>query len=159
MYKVLKVIEFCYGHRLLDYEGVCKHHHGHNGRVEIEVQLDQLDKRSMVLDFGEIKRVLKSWIDKVLDHRMILRKDDPLIPVLNTLGEPVFVLDTNPTAEALAKLIYDYAVTQGLPVTEIRFWETERSVATYAGPGPATPQLTHDPAAQLRAPQGLPTSS
>ena len=38
MYAVTKRIEFCYGHRLLDYDGVCKHPHGHNAVAEIEVR-------------------------------------------------------------------------------------------------------------------------
>ena len=45
---VTKRIDFCYGHRLLDYDGVCKHPHGHNASVEIEVRTDRLDKRNMV---------------------------------------------------------------------------------------------------------------
>ena len=38
MYSVTKRIDFCYGHRLLDYDGVCKHPHGHNAVAEIEVR-------------------------------------------------------------------------------------------------------------------------
>src|SRR6476659_8475464 len=45
MYLVTKRIEFCYGHRLLDYDGVCKHPHGHNALAEIEVRTDRLDAR------------------------------------------------------------------------------------------------------------------
>ena len=68
MYAVTKQIEFCYGHRLLDYDGVCRHLHGHNAVVEIEVRADVLDERNMVVDFLDIKRVLKAWIDREIDH-------------------------------------------------------------------------------------------
>ena len=47
MYLVTKRIEFCYGHRLLDYDCVCKHPHGHNASVEIDVRTDSLDNRNM----------------------------------------------------------------------------------------------------------------
>ena len=73
MYVVTKRIEFCYGHRLLDYDGVCKHPHGHNAVAEIDVRTDQLDSRNMVADFSDIKRLVKGWIDRELDHKMILR--------------------------------------------------------------------------------------
>src|SRR6187402_2430835 len=63
MYLATKRIDFCYGHRLLDYEGVCKHPHGHNALAEIEVRTDRLDSRNMVADFSDIKRVVKGWID------------------------------------------------------------------------------------------------
>ena len=43
MYLVTKRIDFCYGHRLLDYDGICKHPHGHNAVVEVDVRTDQLD--------------------------------------------------------------------------------------------------------------------
>ena len=89
MYSVTKKIEFCYGHRLLDYDGVCKHPHGHNAVAEIEVRTDSLDARNMVADFSDIKRLMKGWIDRELDHKMILRHDDPMVAPLQALGEPV----------------------------------------------------------------------
>jgi 6-pyruvoyl tetrahydropterin synthase/QueD family protein len=72
MYSV-KRIDFCYGHRLLDYDGICKHPHGHNAVAEIEVRTDELDNRNMVCDFSDIKRIVKGWIDRELDHKMVLR--------------------------------------------------------------------------------------
>ena len=131
MYSVTKRIEFCYGHRLLDYDGICKHPHGHNGLVEVEVRSGTLDKRNMVCDFSDIKRVVKGWIDRDLDHKMLLRKDDPLVKALQDLGEPVFLCDSNPTAEHIAKIIYQHAAGAGLPVVRVTLWETPTSFAEY----------------------------
>ena len=100
MYLVTKRIEFCYGHRLLDYDGICKHPHGHNAVVEVEVRTDRLDSRNMVADFSDIKRVVKGWIDRELDHKMILRQDDPLVAPLRELGEPMYLLESNPDRRA-----------------------------------------------------------
>ena len=131
MYSVTKRIDFCYGHRLLDYDGVCRHPHGHNGQVEIEVRNDRLDSRNMVCDFSDIKRVVKGWIDEAFDHKMLLRQDDPLVKILQDLGEPVFICDSNPTAEHIARLIFQHAAKGGLPVTRVRMWETPTSFAEY----------------------------
>jgi 6-pyruvoyltetrahydropterin/6-carboxytetrahydropterin synthase len=131
MFQVTREIRFCYGHRLLNYDGKCKHLHGHNGRAIITLQADRLDALGMVVDFSTIKRVVGSWIDSHLDHRMILNKDDPLLPILKLQGEPVFVADVNPTAENIAKLIFDYVHSQGFPVIEVKLWETEDSFAVY----------------------------
>ena len=131
MYSVTKRIDFCYGHRLLDYDGICKHPHGHNAVAEIEVRTGELDSRNMVCDFSDIKRVVKNWIDKEFDHKMLLRKDDPLVEVLRRHGEPLFLMDVNPTAENIAKLIYDYAAQRQIPVVEVSLWETPRCYATY----------------------------
>jgi 6-pyruvoyltetrahydropterin/6-carboxytetrahydropterin synthase len=131
MYSVTKHIDFCYGHRLLEYDGICRHPHGHNALAEIEVRTDSLDRRNMVCDFSDIKRIVKSWIDRELDHKMVLRHDDPLVTALQQLGEPVYVTDSNPTVERIAKLIFDYAAEQGLPVVRVKVWETPTSFAEY----------------------------
>jgi 6-pyruvoyltetrahydropterin/6-carboxytetrahydropterin synthase len=131
MYSVTKPIDFCYGHRLLDYDGICKHPHGHNATAEIEVRTGSLDNRNMVCDFSDIKRIVKGWIDAELDHKMLLRHDDPLVAPLKQLGEPVYLLDSNPTVERIAKLIFDKAVESGLPVVRVTVWETPTSFAEY----------------------------
>ena len=131
MYSVTKVIQFCYGHRLLNYEGKCRYLHGHNGSVEITLASGKLDRRGMVRDFTEIKRVIQGWIDTELDHKMILCRKDPAVPLLRKLREPLYLIDENPTAECLAKLIFTHAKRMGLPVTSVRLWETGSSFATY----------------------------
>jgi 6-pyruvoyltetrahydropterin/6-carboxytetrahydropterin synthase len=132
MYRVTREITFCYGHRLLYFEGKCRHLHGHNGRAVLTLEADELDRQGMVMDFARIKQVVQTWIDENLDHRMLLHKDDPVLPELRRQGEPVFVMEVNPTAENIARLIYDYAAAQGFPVSEVRLWETESCYATYA---------------------------
>ena len=131
MYSVIKRIDFCYGHRLLDYEGICKHPHGHNAVAEIEIRTSALDKRSMVYDFGDVKRIVKGWIDQEIDHKMILREDDPLVEPLRQLGEPVFLVESNPTVERIARLIFEHVKNVGLPVVRVKVWETPTSSATY----------------------------
>ncbi len=133
MYKVTREIHFCYGHRLLNYAGKCKNLHGHNGKVEIDLFSEALDSLGMVRDFGDIKAIVQTWIDNELDHKMILSRRDPIIPLLDQFNQPYYLIDENPTAEAISKLIYDYAVSRGLPVTEVRIWETPNSCASYGG--------------------------
>src|SRR5262245_45423300 len=133
MYRVNKSIEFCYGHRLLNYSGKCRYLHGHNGRVEIEISGTTLDNRGMITDFGDIKRTMKQWIDENLDHRMILCRDDPTVKYLLGQGEPLHLIDENPTAEVIAKLIFGKARELGLPVSCVRLWETPDSCATFCG--------------------------
>lgn len=131
MFRVTRQIDFCYGHRLLNYDGKCKFLHGHNGRAEIAIEAESLDQRGMVLDFSDIKRVVSAWIDTQLDHRMLLHKDDPLVPMLSEWGEPLFLMDANPTAENIARLIYEFTASRGFPVVEVRLWETPNCFATY----------------------------
>lgn len=133
MFRVTRHIDFCYGHRLLDYQGKCRYLHGHNGRAVIQLAAHQLDARGMVADFSEIKDVLSGWIDQNLDHRMILHREDPAVPPLRELNEPMYLVDCNPTAENIARLIYETAVQHGFPVQRVDLWETPRCFATYEG--------------------------
>ena len=133
MYRVTRELSFCYGHRLLHYDGKCRHLHGHNGRAALTLAAASLDPLGMVEDFSRLKGVVGGWIDEALDHKMLLHRDDPLLPLLRERGEPVFVLDVNPTAENIARLIFDFAAGQGFPVVEVRLWETESCYATYVG--------------------------
>jgi 6-pyruvoyltetrahydropterin/6-carboxytetrahydropterin synthase len=135
MFRVTREIHFCYGHRLLNYSGKCANLHGHNGKAVISLESSELDRLGMVVDFSQIKRIVQTWIDETLDHKMILHRDDPILPELRRQSEPVVVIDVNPTAENLAKMIFDFAQSQGLPVAEVTLWETENSFATYGVSG------------------------
>ena len=133
MFSVTREITFCYGHRLLEYDGKCRYLHGHNGRAVISLAAPKLDRLGLVIDFSEIKQVVSQWIDENLDHRMILHRDDPAVGLLNQLGEPLYLLDVNPTAENIAKLIFDFACSQGFPVDQVELWETRSCYALYTG--------------------------
>jgi 6-pyruvoyltetrahydropterin/6-carboxytetrahydropterin synthase len=130
-FRVSREIDFCYGHRLLNYAGKCKYLHGHNGRAIITIESAVLDERGMVLDFSDIKRVVSAWIDEQLDHRMLLHRSDPVVPMLQQMHEPLFLMDANPTAENIAKLIFDFTASRGFPIVECKLWETPRCYATY----------------------------
>lgn len=131
MFRVSQEIDFCYGHRLRDYSGKCRSLHGHNGRAVVVLEARALDDRGMLVDFSDIKASLAAWVDAELDHRMLLRADDPALPLLQQLGEPVYVMPCNPTAENIARLIYQEARARGFPVAEVTLWETRRSCASY----------------------------
>ncbi|WP_425613437.1 6-pyruvoyl tetrahydropterin synthase family protein [Anatilimnocola sp. NA78] len=131
MFRVTREIDFCYGHRLLNYDGKCKHLHGHNGRAIIAIEAESLDERGMVLDFSDIKRVVSTWIDENLDHRMLLHKNDPYVKILADLGEPLYLMDQNPTAENIARLIHEFTASRGFPIVETHLWETPHCFATY----------------------------
>ena len=91
----------------------------------------------MVADFRDIRRGIQAWIDEHLDHRMILRRDDPLVEAIQALGQHAYLIDDNPTTENLARLVFEQTLALGFPVIAVTLWETPDSYATYA-PTPAT---------------------
>lgn len=132
MYSVIREIHFSYGHRLVGHQGKCRHVHGHNGRVQIEVAAEKLDALGMVVDFSEISRTIGKWIDENFDHVLILWDKDPLVPVLSERGEKILVVAENPTAEYLARRIFEEARKMKLPVARVVVWETNDSSASYS---------------------------
>jgi 6-pyruvoyltetrahydropterin/6-carboxytetrahydropterin synthase len=131
MFRVTKELLFCFGHRLMNYPGKCRQLHGHNAKAVVTVASNKLNETGMVADFSTLRRRIGDWIDRTLDHKLILFQDDPLVPVLREMGDPVLTIDDHPTTENLAKLIFEYVRQEGFPVVEVTLWETPTSYATY----------------------------
>jgi len=124
MYEVTVEETFAAGHYLRNYRGKCENPHGHNYKVRITLQGRELDPAGLLLDFKDLKQVMKPVIDK-LDHQMI-----------NDL-EPFTKL--NPSAENLAKYFFDETTstlherTSGrVGVKEVTIWETDTTTARYS---------------------------
>jgi len=131
MYTVSKEIPFCYGHRLLNHQGKCRHLHGHNATALIRLEAAELDGMGMVCDFSAIGDYVKGWIERELDHNMLMHRNDPLLPELQRAGERVYVMQHNPTAENIARLIFEYVASGGFPVVEVTLFETTSALASY----------------------------
>ena len=131
MYTVTKDLYFCYGHRLMNHGGKCRHLHGHSVKASITIEAPTLNNDGMVCDFAEIRDAAETYINNELDHNLLLHKDDPLIPALEAGGERFRALTEHPTAEVLAKEIYEAVKKSNLSVREVTLWETASSYATY----------------------------
>ena len=131
MFLITRTIHFSYGHRLVKHAGKCACLHGHNAAVEIELSSQKLDEQDMVMDFDQVKATIGNWISQTLDHRMILWDNDPALAPLTQMGELVVGLPDHPTAETLARLIFEEARRMRLPVSKVTFWETSNSAAVY----------------------------
>ncbi|WP_086134801.1 6-carboxytetrahydropterin synthase [Methylocaldum sp. RMAD-M] len=132
MFTITKEVYFCYGHRLMEHTGKCRHLHGHSVKAAITVIAESLNEQGMVCDFAEISAVASEYIDRQLDHNLLLHKDDPLLPALVSAGERFLALDEHPTAEYLAKLIFGHVASRGYNVKSVTLWETSSACATYS---------------------------
>ena len=123
MFEVTVEDTFAAGHYLRNYKGKCENPHGHNYRVCVTLTGRDLDKAGLLLDFKDVRHVMKPVIDR-LDHQMI-----------NDV-EPFTTL--NPSAENLAKYFYDetnarlHSHTSGrVSVKTVKIFETDETTATY----------------------------
>jgi 6-pyruvoyltetrahydropterin/6-carboxytetrahydropterin synthase len=123
MYEVTVEETFAAGHALRGYKGKCENVHGHNYRVQITVEGPELDSTGLLVDFVELKRLMREVVAR-LDHQFI-----------NDL-EPFTTI--NPSAENLAKYFFD-SVAAGLEpanplrISQVKLWETDTASATYRG--------------------------
>jgi 6-pyruvoyltetrahydropterin/6-carboxytetrahydropterin synthase len=131
MYSVTKEVHFCYGHRLLNHAGKCRHLHGHSARAVIRLERETLDPLGMVVDFSDIGDYVKAWLNAEIDHNMLLCREDPVLPLLKAAGERVHETDENPTAEHIARLIFEHVREGGYPVVEVAIYETDSAFASY----------------------------
>ncbi|HZX94029.1 MAG TPA: 6-carboxytetrahydropterin synthase [Myxococcales bacterium] len=132
MFSVTQELPFCYGHRLLKHPGKCGRLHGHNGLARVTLRAPTLDAQGMVADFDAIERSLRAFLDETIDHRLLLHRDDPAVAVLRSAGEPFVEVDVNPTAENIARMIFEHARRAGFPVSEVQLVEQQGSIASYA---------------------------
>lgn len=131
MYRTTVGAWFPYGHRLLGHPGGCGRLHGHNGRVEVVLAADGLDARGFVADFDAVDAALRAVLNAGFDHRLLLHRDDPVIPHLDAAGEDYVALDDPPSAEVLARLLFEALAEAGVAVEEVRLWETAAAMAAY----------------------------
>ncbi len=120
MFEVSVEETFAAGHALRNYKGKCENVHGHNYRVRVTLEGTELDEAGLLVDFGEIKRVLREIIER-LDHRFI---ND--VPPFDSL---------NPSAENMARYFFE-EIGNGIGrksarVAEVKVWETDTATATY----------------------------
>ena len=124
MYEVTVEDTFAAGHYLRNYKGKCENPHGHNYKIRVTLAGAELDKAGLLLDFKDLKEVMKQVIDR-LDHQMI-----------NEI-EPFTFL--NPSAENLSKYFFDQANARLRNLTNGRVWvknvtvfETDTTTARYS---------------------------
>jgi 6-pyruvoyltetrahydropterin/6-carboxytetrahydropterin synthase len=139
---ITRILDADYGHRVWGHEGKCASIHGHRATIEVTVQADELDSIGRVIDFSQIKTLIGGWIDKEIDHRLILNPADPICEIARDTPEedfgkgPFLMPEGNPTAELLAKLIFNKCeelLPKEIKIKSIRFWETPNSYADYSG--------------------------
>ena len=134
MYSVTKEIYFCYGHRLMNHPGKCRHLHGHSVKASITVAAPELNDQGMVCDFADIAEAAGAFIDRQLDHNFLLHREDPLVAVLTATNERFTAVPEHPTSEYIARIIYQHVKSQGLAVESVVLWETSSSCACYREP-------------------------
>ena len=124
MFEVSVEAGFAAAHQLRNYRGKCENLHGHNYKVRVSVEGEELNSIGLLADFTELKAALRE-VTEFLDHRF-LNEIEPFTEI-------------NPSAENVAWYICEQlqnalgsgSTNVAVKIAEVKVWETETSTATY----------------------------
>lgn len=139
--RVTKRFHFEMAHTLYEYDGLCRNIHGHSYNLEVTILGEPRNepghpKDGMVLDFSELKNIVKTQIVNRFDHALMVNRLVPekQIELLKQINERIFIVDFQPTSENIVVYI-SKILQQHLPVGvnlfSIRLYETETSFAEW----------------------------
>lgn len=140
--RITKQFNFETGHALFGYDGKCKNVHGHSYKLAVTVlgePITDLDhvKLGMVIDFGDLKKIVKSEIVDKFDHATVFNKNTPHVELAEELknrGHHVILVEYQPTSE---NMVVDFAkkIQKHLPdhikLHSLKLQETESSFAEW----------------------------
>ena len=140
--RITKQFSFETGHALYGYDGKCKNVHGHSYKLSVTVIGKPIDdashvKHGMVIDFGDLKKIVKAEIVDIFDHATVFNKNTPHVELAKELedrGHNVLLVNYQPTSEMM---VIDFAqkIKQHLPnhiaLHSLKLQETETSFAEW----------------------------
>lgn len=140
--RITKHFDFESAHALYGYDGKCKNIHGHSYHLYVTVIGTPIDdfndaKNGMVLDFGDLKKMVKKQIVEVFDHAVVLNKNSPHLELAKTIGDhshKVVLVPYQPTSE---NMLFDFAervksqLPQNVSLHSLKLYETANSYAEW----------------------------
>jgi 6-pyruvoyltetrahydropterin/6-carboxytetrahydropterin synthase len=139
--RITKEFSFEAAHALLGYDGPCRSIHGHSYKLSVTVSGVPVEaggspKKGMVMDFGDLKKIIKKNIIDSMDHALILSKDYPVenVQKLNEVFENIVWVDYQPTSE---NLLVDFSqkimsfLPEGITLFSLKLRETANSYAEW----------------------------
>jgi len=140
--RITKQFSFETGHALYGYDGKCKNVHGHSYKLSVTVSGKPISdntnvKFGMVIDFGDLKKIVKEEIVDVFDHATVFNKNTPHVELaaeLKNRGHHIILVDYQPTSEMMvidfAKKIKD-RLPKNIHLHSIKLQETDTSFAEW----------------------------
>ncbi len=140
--RITKQFSFETGHALYGYDGKCKNVHGHSYKLSVTVIGSPISdnnnvKYGMVIDFGDLKKIVTEEIVDVFDHATVFNKNTPHVELaheLSTRGHNVLLVDYQPTSEMM---VIDFAqkistrLPENIQLFSLRLQETDSSYAEW----------------------------
>jgi len=139
-FSLVSEMTFDAAHRLSNYVGKCERIHGHTYKILVEVSANSLNNWGAVLDFGDLKKIMKDYIDAKYDHKLLLFINDPINKEISKAmpTDWIYWMNTNTSAENIAKEIYTEIkilfktyTKEKIDINKVTVYETPKNAATY----------------------------
>ena len=139
--KIRLTKEFCFeaSHALNNYDGLCRNVHGHSYKLFVTIKGSpnhdcKSPKYGMVMDFGDLKRIVQRRIIEVYDHALVLNKDNSFVSAAKSMNTKLVLTDFQPTCENML-IHFAQIISSELPeeveLQELKLHETATSFATW----------------------------
>jgi len=140
--RITKQFSFETGHALYGYDGKCKNVHGHSYKLSVTVIGTPINdptnvKHGMVIDFTDLKKIVKEDIVDVFDHATVFNQNTPHVELAKELqnrGHNVILVDYQPTSEMMV-IDFSKKIESRLPahitLHSLRLQETDSSYAEW----------------------------
>ncbi len=140
--RITKQFSFETGHALYGYDGKCKNVHGHSYKLSVTVIGTPITdtshvKLGMVIDFGDLKKIVKEDIEDIFDHATVFNKNTPHLELAKELeqrGHNIILVDYQPTSE---NMVIDFSnkikarLPENIALHSLKLQETETSFAEW----------------------------
>ena len=140
--RITKQFSFETGHALYGYDGKCRNVHGHSYKLDVTVIGTPIEdtnhvKLGMVIDFGDLKKIVKDEVEDVFDHATVFNKNTPHVELAKELqnhGHNVILVDYQPTSE---NMVVDFAakikrrLPKNIKLHSLKLQETTTSFAEW----------------------------
>ncbi|WP_405384699.1 6-pyruvoyl trahydropterin synthase family protein [Maribacter sp. LLG6340-A2] len=140
--RITKQFNFETGHALFGYDGKCRNVHGHSYKLSVTVIGTPITdtthvKLGMVIDFGDLKKIVKEEIVDKFDHATVFNKNTPHVELAKELtdrGHNVILADYQPTSE---NMVIDFAakiksrLPENISLFSLKLQETDTSFAEW----------------------------
>ena len=138
--RITKQFSFETGHALYGYDGKCRNIHGHSYKLSVTVFGAPINdttnvKYGMVIDFGDLKEIVKEEIVTIFDHATVFNKNTPHLELAKELmdrGHDVLLVDYQPTSEMMVIDFADKIKTRLPDNIQLHSLKLQETASSYA---------------------------
>ena len=134
MLSITKIFHFESAHAISNHPGKCRNVHGHSYELRVSVAASELNTNDMIMDFAELKAIVKDNVIRELDHALLLCNDGELSDEFRNHSGKMIWTEREPTAEHMLEMIVDRIqphIPNHIKLKQLQLWETRSSFAQW----------------------------